>query len=59
MHKKKKRLIIRTVILSVLVLTLIGVLYVNFSSEQPVVAEGMKHQILSLNDWTLKAKRLN
>lgn len=39
-HKKKKRLIIRTVILSVLVLTLIGVLYVNFSSEQPVVAEG-------------------
>ncbi|MBR7553289.1 thiol-disulfide oxidoreductase ResA [Allobacillus sp. GCM10007491] len=40
MHKKKKRLIIRTVILSVLVLTLIGVLYVNFSKERPVVAEG-------------------
>ncbi len=40
MHKKKKRLIIRTIILSVMIVALIGVLYVNFSKERPNLAAG-------------------
>ncbi len=40
MHKKKKRLIFRTIILSVLVITLIFVLIINFQRNNPILAAG-------------------